>query len=202
MAEEKDIVDSEMNQQTVMAVLERTGALLSGHFELRSGLHSGNFFQCANLLRYPAEAERLCCALVARMAVEWGGVPQVDAVIAPALGGIIVGHEVARALDTLSIFAEKADGRLVMRRFSIEPGQRFLVAEDVITRGGRVQETVDLVEQSGGIVAGIGVLVDRSGGKAAFKYPLVSLLQMEPLTWNPEVCPLCIKGEALLHPGS
>jgi len=181
---------------------EKTGALLTGHFELRSGLHSNQFFQCAHLLQYPQIAEEVCKALVEKIRTTLEAL-QVDTVIAPALGGISVGHEVGRALGIRFIFAEKdADGVLEMRRFNIQKGERFLVAEDVITRGGRVQETVHIVEQNGGLVQAIGVLVDRSGGQASFEAPLVSLLEMEPVTWEPAACPLCKREQPLLHLGS
>lgn len=185
----------------VLKVFEETEALLTGHFELRSGLHSAHYFQCANVLRYPRAAARLCEALVAKLESR-GIAGPVDGVIAPALGGILVGYEIARALDTLSIFAEKQDGKLVMRRFQIRPGQRLLVAEDVITRGGRVQETIDIVEQAGGRVAGIATLVDRSAGQASFRYPLCSLLEMAPVNYEPATCPLCAQGSRAVHPGS
>ena len=191
-----------MTQDEILGVLRETAALLEGHFELRSGLHSGRFFQCANVLRYPRMAERLCAALVVKLR---GSVPdacEADAVISPAMGGILVGHEVARALDLPSIFAEKQDGRLVLRRFGIAKGERLIVAEDVITRGGRVQETIDIVEGHGGKVAAVVLLVDRSGGKAAFDCPVISLLEMEPETYEPGSCPLCEKGMELVHPGS
>lgn len=190
-----------MNEREVYQILEKTGALLEGHFELRSKLHSNRYFQCANVLRHPREAEKLCAALSAKVRMKVPGLTA-GTVIAPALGGIVVGHEVARALDMLSIFAEKEDGVLVMRRFDIKPGERFVVAEDVVTRGGRTQETVEIVEKAGGIVEAIAVLVDRSGGKAKFKYPLVSLLEMEPVTWEPAACPLCASGSRPVHPGS
>lgn len=190
-----------MNEREVYQILEKTGALLEGHFELRSKLHSNRYFQCANVMRHPREAEKLCAALAAKVRVKVPGL-KAGTVIAPALGGIVVGHEVARALDMLSIFAEKEEGVLVMRRFEIKPGERFVVAEDVVTRGGRTQETVDIVEKAGGIVEAIAVLVDRSGGKAKFKYPLVSLLEMEPVTWEPAACPLCASGSRAVHPGS
>lgn len=191
-----------MNSDEVLAIFEETGALLSGHFELRSGLHSDRFFQCAHVLRYPRIAEKLCKAATNKAVEALGSNSFVDAVIAPALGGIIVGHEVGRALDVRSIFAEKQDGKLVMRRFKIAQGERFVVAEDVITRGGRVQETIDIVEAHGGEVVAIVLLVDRSGGKARFEYPTFSLLEMEPVTYEPDKCPMCAEGMALEHPGS
>jgi orotate phosphoribosyltransferase len=191
-----------MTKDQILQILRDTGALLEGHFELRSGLHSGKFFQCANVLRYPRISEKLCVSLVERMRGKLKDIGNIDGVVAPAMGGIIVGHEIARALDIPSIFAEKQDGKLVMRRFSIEKGKRYIVAEDVVTRGGRVQETVDIVENGGGGVVAILLLVDRSGGKAQFKYPTFSLLQIEPTTYEPDSCPLCADGLGLIHPGS
>ncbi|MFO7936323.1 MAG: orotate phosphoribosyltransferase [Kiritimatiellia bacterium] len=190
-----------MTEQEILQNLKETEALLSGHFELRSGLHSNRFFQCANLLRFPRIAGKMCAALVEKVKASQD-VDDVDEVISPALGGIIVGHEVARAMDKTCIFAEKEDGNLVMRRFRIKPGKRYIIAEDVITRGGRVQETVRLVEQAGGEVAAVLVLVDRSAGKADFDYPLYSLLQMAPEVWEPENCPMCAADEPFVHPGS
>jgi orotate phosphoribosyltransferase len=188
--------------EEVMAIFRQTGALLSGHFELRSGLHSDQYFQCAQVLCHPRIAGRLCDALVETMKTA-GVVDDIAAVIAPAMGGIVVGHEVARALDVLSIFAEKQNDKLVLRRnFKIIKGGRYVVAEDVITRGGRVQETIDIVEAAGGVVAAIAVLVDRSGGKARFAYPTFSLLKMEPVTFDPAACPLCKQGTKAIHPGS
>jgi len=191
-----------MTPDDVLDAFKDSEALLEGHFELRSGLHSDRYFQCANVLRFPRLASRLCAALVDTMKTALPGVASVDAVIAPALGGIVVGHEVGRALDTVSIFAEKEEGNLVLRRFGIVEGQRLVVAEDVITRGGRVQETIDIVEAAGGEVVAIGVLVDRSGGKARFNHPLFSLLEIEPVTYDPSQCPLCADGVPLKHPGS
>lgn len=190
-----------MNETDILKVMEETGALLSGHFELRSGLHSNRFFQCANVLRYPRIAGRLCDELVKRMqaSMEAG---RVDGVISPALGGILVGHEVARALDVRCIFAEKQDNKLVMRRFSMKPGERYVVAEDVITRGGRVQETIDIVKAAGAEVVAVLVLVDRSAGQATFDYPTFSLLQMAPEVWDPVACPLCAAKQPFVHPGS
>ncbi len=191
-----------MNDNEVLKVFLDTKALLKGHFELRSGLHSDQFFQCAKVLQHPRIAGRLCEALVSKMRVALPGV-RVDGVISPAMGGLFVGHEVAKALDVVSIFAEKQDGALVLRRgFKVPVGAAYVVAEDVITRGGRVQETIDIVEAQGGKVAAIAVLVDRSGGKARFKYPTVSLLDMEPVVYEPAKCPLCVKGIPVEHPGS
>ncbi|MCX7008202.1 MAG: orotate phosphoribosyltransferase [Kiritimatiellaeota bacterium] len=192
-----------MEQQEVLQAFRDTQALLSGHFELRSGLHSDQFFQCALLLQYPRIAEKLCAAVVAKMRAQFGADFKVDAVISPALGGIPVGHEVGRAFGVRAIFAEKEQGKLVLRRaFQVKPGERFVVAEDVITRGGRVQEVVDIVTARGGVVAAIGVLVDRSGGTAKFEAPVVSLVQMTPKTWQPAECPLCKQGSKAIHPGS
>ena len=190
-----------MKQEEVLKLFEDTGALLNGHFELRSGLHSNRFFQCAHLLQHPRVSARLCEALVEKMKAELADL-QIDTVIAPAMGGITIGHEVARSLGVRFIFVEKEDNVLKLRRFKISEGERFVVAEDVVTRGGRVQETIDIVEQNGGVVAAIGILVDRSGGKASFEAPLVSLLEIEPVTYDPADCPLCRDGLALVHPGS
>ena len=187
-----------MEHDEILKTLRECEALLSGHFELRSGLHSDQYVQCANVLRYPRVAERLCVALAAAMPNDL----KADAVISPVMGGILVGHEIARALDLPSIFAEKQDGKLVLRRFAIAPGQRFVIAEDVVTRGGRVQEVVDIVTGNGGEVAAIALLVNRSGGKATFPYPTFSLVDIEPVTWEPAACPLCGQGVPVTHPGS
>ncbi|MDF7824859.1 orotate phosphoribosyltransferase [Pontiellaceae bacterium B12227] len=190
-----------MKQEEVLKLFEETSALLNGHFELRSGLHSNQFFQCALVLQYPRIAGQLCEALVEKMKEELKDL-QVDTVIAPAMGGITIGHDVARALGVRFIFVEKEDNKLVLRRFKISKGERFVIAEDVVTRGGRVQETIDIVEENGGEVAAIGILVNRSGGKAEFEAPLVSLLNIEPVTYDPAECPLCKEGLELVHPGS
>ena len=190
-----------MNQEEVLKLFEETGALLNGHFELRSGLHSNQFFQCAHLLEQPRTAATLCGALVEKLKAELKDL-EVDTVIAPAMGGITIGHEVARELGIRFIFVEKEGNILYLRRFKIRKGERFVIAEDVVTRGGRVQETIDIVEENGGVVAAIGILVNRSGGKASFNAPLVSLLEIEPVTYEPTDCPLCRDGLDLVHPGS
>ncbi|MBQ7666924.1 MAG: orotate phosphoribosyltransferase [Kiritimatiellae bacterium] len=190
-----------MTEETALSILRETGALLSGHFELRSGLHSGEFFQCANVLRFPRKAAALCEELCKRLPEDLAS--QAGTVVSPALGGILVGHEVARALDKKCIFAEKQDGALAMRRFKIEPGERCIVAEDVVTRGGRVQETIDIVRAAGGVVLAVLTIVDRSGGKASFgEIPHFSLLRMAPVVYDPASCPLCAGGSKAIHPGS
>ena len=190
-----------MKPDEVVKILKSTGALLEGHFELRSGLHSDRFFQCANLLSHPLYAQQCCEALVEKMTVA-GVLGAVDTVIAPALGGIVVGHEVAREMGVKSIFAEKQNDKLYLRRFNIESGEKIVVAEDVVTRGGRVQETIDIVKAAGGEVVAVALLVNRSGGKVDFGYPTFSLLEMEPVTWMPDECPLCEQKLPIIHPGS
>lgn len=190
-----------MESNRVLQIFKDSRALLEGHFELRSGLHSDRYFQCARVLTYPRYAGELCDALAESITA---GLKKVESkfVIAPAMGGIVVGHELARALDLQSIFAEKKDGILELRRFEIEEGVKYIVAEDVITRGGRVQETIDIVLRAGGIVEAVGVFVDRSGGKAVFNQPVFSLLKMEPVAYEPASCPLCAQNIPMVHPGS
>lgn len=192
-----------MNKEEIVNIFEDRNALLEGHFELRSGLHSAKYCQVALLQQDPRLLERLCSALIDKMRRELGGKMDVDTVIAPAMGGITIGHEMARQLGTRYIFAEKVDDKLVLRRNqTISADETFLVAEDVVTRGGRVHETCDIVADMGGIVSAIGVLFDRSGGTAEFSAPFVSLLQMTPVVWEPDECPLCKEGIPLAHPGS
>ncbi len=202
-----------MTEAEVLEAFKSTGALLEGHFELRSKLHSNRYFQCANVLRYPRIAAKLCDAVVEKMKAGCA-IGKIDGVISPAVGGILVGHEVARALDTKCVFAEKVPGEgvdatgkpntiLAMRRFTLKPGERYVVAEDVVTKGGRVQETIDLVKKAGCEVAAVVLLVDRSGGKVSFgSIPMFSLMQMTPETWQPAECPLCKAGSHPVHPGS
>jgi orotate phosphoribosyltransferase len=183
----------------LLALFRQTGALLDGHFVLRSGLHSRQFFQCALLLQHTRIAADIC----ARLANKLGHI-DCDAVISPALGGIIVGQEIGRALGKRHIFAEKEAGGLVLRRgFRIEPNERFIVAEDVVTRGGRVQETMEIVRSHGGNVVGIGVIVDRSGGKRPdFGCPFVSLIEMNVETFDADNLPADLAGIPAIKPGS
>ncbi len=184
----------------VLDLFRRTGALLNGHFILRSGLHSRQFFQCALLLQDAAIAAQICGRLADKL------VPYpATTVISPAVGGIIVGQEVARHLGKRHIFAEKdGSGRLVLRRgFVIGSGERFLVAEDVVTRGGRLQETIQIVRDEGGIVAAAGAIVDRSGGSLPdFGCPFVSLVQMDVETFAAESLPPDLAATPAVKPGS
>ncbi|MFL6513546.1 MAG: orotate phosphoribosyltransferase, partial [Chthoniobacterales bacterium] len=177
----------------------KTGALLDGHFVLRSGLHSRQFFQCAILLQHTDIAARVCGQLADKLRDI-----ECDAVISPALGGIIVGQEVGRSLGKRHIFAEKDQGGLVLRRgFQIASGERFVVAEDVVTRGGRVKETIDIVNAKGGKVTAVGVIVDRSGGDHAdFRCPFVSLVQMNVETFPADSIPADLTAIPAIKPGS
>mgnify|MGYP000153289929 CR=1 FL=1 len=188
-----------MNDSAILRIFKQTDALLEGHFELRSKLHSDCYFQCAKVLMYPRKAEKLCKKLA--KILESANI-KADTVISPAMGGILVGHEMARVLGIRSIFVEKENGILALRRFSIKPGEQFIVAEDVVTRGGRVMETIDIVRKSNGIVNAVVCFVDRSGGSVDFGCPFFSLLKITPVTYEPSECPLCKKGIPLVHPGS
>lgn len=184
----------------VLDLFRQTGALLHGHFVLRSGLHSREFFQCALLLQDAAIAARVCGLLADKLSA-W----QAPTVVSPAVGGIIVGQEVARHLGKRHIFVEKdGAGGLVLRRgFTITPGEKFLVAEDVVTRGGRVQETIQIIRDHGGEVVAAGSIVDRSGGQLPdFGCPFVSLVQMNVETFAPDDLPEDLRGIPAVKPGS
>lgn len=183
----------------IVARLQETEALLEGHFILRSGLHSRKFVQCAMLLQHPRIVEELCGELAQELRTF-----ECDSVISPAMGGLFVGHELARAFGKRHIFVEKEEGKLVLRRgFKIAPGEKFIVAEDVVTRGGRVQETVDIVRAHGGIVTAVGVLVDRSGSQPPdFGCPFHSLLKLEVETFPPDAIPPDLAGIPAVKPGS
>ena len=201
-----------VTDEEVLQIFRDTRALLDGHFVLRSGLHSPQYFQCAMVLQHPRIAEQLCGDLAAKLKNAGAQV-----VISPALGGLFVGHEVARALDVRHIFVEKnSAGKLELRRsFQVARGEKVLVVEDVVTKGGRVRETLDIVQALGGEVdhaaqrrapkgevAGVGTLVDRSGGKVGFGVPLESLLRLSIDTFDPATCPLCQAGTPVIKPGS
>jgi orotate phosphoribosyltransferase len=185
--------------EDLLDLFRKTGALLDGHFVLRSGLHSRQFFQCAILLQHTEIAARVCGMLADRLRDI-----DCDSVISPALGGIIVGQEVGRSLGKRHIFVEKEAGGLVLRRgFTISPNEKFVVAEDVVTRGGRVQQTIDIVRQHDGIVTGVGVIVDRSGGATPdFGCPFVSLIEMNVETFEPNNIPPDLMRVPAVKPGN
>ncbi len=187
-----------MNSTDVLEIFRETGALLDGHFVLRSGLHSRQFFQCAMVLQYASSAAQLC----EELAKKAHGI-RIDSVISPAIGGIVVGQELARILGKRHIFSEKEDGKLVLRRgFSIAKGEHFLVAEDVVTRGGRVQETIEIVRSRGGIVSAVAVLVDRSTTAVDFGAPFYSLVKMSIETFSADQLPDDLKKIPAIKPGS
>jgi orotate phosphoribosyltransferase len=185
--------------EDLLALFRKTGALLDGHFVLRSGLHSRQYFQCAILLQHTDIAAQVC----AQLADKLRGFP-CDSVISPALGGIIVGQEVGRSLGKRHIFVEKEDGKLVLRRgFQISPDEKFIVVEDVVTRGGRVQETIDIVRAHGAIVTAVGVIVDRSGeAKPDFGCPFVSLVEMTVENFPADKLPPDLAKIPAVKPGS
>jgi orotate phosphoribosyltransferase len=189
---------SYLDQEHVRALFRQSGALLEGHFRLSSGLHSNGYLQSALVLQYPDTAARLADALTE---VARGWAP--EAVVSPALGGVVIGHEMGRALGVRAMFVERQDARLLLRRgFTIAPGERILVVEDVVTTGLSTRETIETVRASGGEVVGAAALVNRSGGRAELGVPLASLLDMDLPTWDAETCPLCAKGVPVVKPGS
>ncbi len=187
-----------MDKEKVLSIFDSTGALQHGHFRLTSGLHSPEYFQCAKVLQYPQYNE-LLCGEIARHFFDW----KVDLVVAPAIGGIMVGQEVARQMRVRGIFAEREDKNMSLRRgFEVKAGERVLVCEDVVTTGGSVQEVVDLVKNAGGVVVGVGSIVDRSRAPVNFGAQLFSILKMEVPVYQPEACPLCKDGVPIVKPGS
>jgi orotate phosphoribosyltransferase len=186
-----------LTEAEVLEIFRDTGALWEGHFVLRSGLHSRQYFQCALLLQQPPLAERLCRALAQRL-------PAAETTVSPALGGLLVGHELARAMGARHVFAEKnAAGNLELRRgFRIRAGERCVVAEDVVTEGGRVRELIEIVRRHGGEVVAVAALVDRSGGRLDFGVQRESLLKYAVETFQPAECPMCKEGIPSVKPGS
>jgi orotate phosphoribosyltransferase len=182
----------------LVAILQETGALLEGHFQLTSGLHSPRYLQCALVLQHPRHAEWAGERLAAHFRNQ-----EISAVVAPAIGGIIVAHETARALDVRALFTERESGSMILRRgFRIGQGERILVVEDVVTTGGSTRETIDAVTSAGGVVIGAGSLVDRSGGEVDLGVKRVALLTLEVPTYDPAACPLCRQGTHAVKPGS
>ena len=187
-----------MTRDELVDLFRRSGALLDGHFRLTSGLHSSGYLQCALVLQHPDVAERLGRAIGEKTR---GLGPTV--VLSPALGGIVIGHEVGRALGVRAIFAERQDGTLQLRRgFALSESDRVLVVEDAVTTGGSTRETMQVAVAAGGRVVGVASIVDRSGGSARFDVPMHSLLEIGLPTYQPDTCPLCGQGLPVVKPGS
>ncbi len=188
------------SQQEILDIFTRTRALLTGHFVLRSGLHSGHYFQCAQVCQRMDAVERLAELLLAKVRQSgW----KFSTVLAPAMGGLVIGQEVARQAKARYIFAEKENNALVLRRgFTLAPAEPVLIVEDVVTRGGRVVECLDIVKQAGGAVAGIAMLVDRSAGVARFDAPAVSLLELSFPTYAADAVPEALAKIPVQKPGS
>ncbi|HEY7471164.1 MAG TPA: orotate phosphoribosyltransferase [Gemmatimonadota bacterium] len=186
-----------------IARLRARGALLEGHFRLSSGLHSPRYVQCALLLQYPGDAADAGAALVERLAARVAPAPQT--IVSPAIGGLVFGHEVARAWSARAIWAERGgqEGALAFRRgFALAPGERVVAVEDVVTTAGSLRELVSLCRAAGADVVGAGALVDRSGGRVAWDLPWASLVALEVEAHPPESCPLCAAGTPAVKPGS
>ena len=184
--------------ETILKEFEKAGAYLSGHFELSSGRHSNRYLQCALLLQDPKLSEKLCKVLADRFRGKGATL-----VIGPALGGVLISYEVARQLGIRSLFAEREEGVLKLRRnFEIRKGEKVLVAEDVVTTGGSTQELIALVRSEGGEVMGVGSLVDRSGGAVRYGVPFESLVTLSVESFTKDECPLCQKGIPFTKPGS
>lgn len=187
-----------LTKDEVISIFEETKVLRWGHFLLTSGLHSDNYMQCAQILQFPHYTEMLC-----RDIAEYFSGDGVETVIGPALGGITIAYEVARHLNARALFTERENGAMALRRgFSIAPGERVLIVEDVITTGGSVREVQKVVEDAGGIVVGVGTFVDRTAGEIQFGIKQISLFSQKLGAYSPEECPLCKQGIPIEKPGS
>ena len=187
-----------MKEREILKLFEDTGALLKGHFKLSSGLHSGNYFQCALLLQNPDIAERMCKQLAGYFKED-----KPTCVVAPALGGVIVSYETARALGARSLFTERVEGKMALRRgLEIKKEDRVLVVEDVVTTGLSTSEVLEVARSKGAKIIGVGCVVDRSGKILDFGVKLKSLVKLDFPTYKPEDCPLCKKGVTMTKPGS
>jgi len=192
----------DLSNESLLHLFEERGALLQGHFLLTSGLHSPRYLQCARVLMDPALATRLGAALAERLRPLLGDQAP-TAAVAPALGGVLVAHEVARALGCRALFTERQEGAMTLRRgFAVAPGEGVVVVEDVITTGGSTREVMDAVTARGGRVLAAGSLVDRSGGAVELGVPRAALLSLEVPTFPAERCPLCASGSRPEKPGS
>ncbi|NOY06103.1 MAG: orotate phosphoribosyltransferase [Chlorobi bacterium] len=186
-----------MQQNIVLDLFRDAGAFLEGHFLLTSGLHSPHYIEKFRVLERPEITARLCKAFADHFAPQ-----EPTVVIGPMTGGIILAFETARNLGTKSIFTERVDGKMMLRRgFEIKPDDRVLILEDVVTTGGSLMEVIEVVKDTGATIVGIGLLVDRSGGKAQFGFPVYALMTLDVQTFEPDSCPLCRQGIPLIKPG-
>ena len=188
-----------MTEKEVYNLLVETGAIMDGHFKLSSGLHSPHYVEKFNVLQHPLYVEKLCKAIAENFKDS-----NIETVVGPVTGGIILAHETGKALGTRAIFTERVNEKMTFRRgFTLHEGERVLIVEDVVTTGGSVREVIDVVKQFGGVPVAVAMLVDRSGGKATFDgVPNFALLHMDVETYAPENCPLCAKGVPLTKRGS
>ena len=180
-----------MTQEEVRALLVQTGAIMDGHFLLTSGLHSPHYVEKFNVLQHPEYTAQLCAAMAEKFKAA-----NIETVVGPVTGGILLAHETGKSLGTRAIFTERVDGKMTFRRgFSLREGERVLIVEDIVTTGGSIKEVIDVVKAAGAVPVAVSMLVDRSGGKANFgDVPSTALLTMEVETYTPESCPLCAKG--------
>ena len=187
-----------MTEAEVKKLLEETNAIMTGHFLLTSGLHSPHYVEKFNVLQHPEYTEKLCKAMAEKFKDS-----KIDTVVGPVTGGVILAHEVGKALGTRAIFTERENGKMTFRRgFALEKGERVLIVEDIVTTGGSVKEVIDVVKSEGGVPVAVSVLVDRSGGKADFgDVPFTALLKMDVETYSPENCPLCKDGVPMTKRG-
>ena len=205
----RTIIYEETVSDSTLQTFRETGAYLKGHFRLTSGLHSGEYLQSALVLQHPDLAQRLGRALAESMPKGQGAIAQI--VVSPALGGLIIGHEVARALGARFLFTErdpagpegKSSAKMTLRRgFSLTPGETAVVIEDVVTTGGSTREVIELLQAAGVQVLAAGSIIDRSGGRVDLGVPRVALATLDAVSWTPEECPLCKQGLPVVKPGS
>ena len=187
-----------MTQEEVRALLVETGAIMDGHFLLTSGLHSPHYVEKFNVLQHPAYTAQLCAAMAEKFKDA-----QIETVVGPVTGGILLAHETGKSLGTRAIFTERVDGKMTFRRgFSLREGERVLIVEDIVTTGGSIKEVIEVVKAAGAVPVAVSMLVDRSGGKANFgDVPAEALLTVDVETYAPENCPLCAKGVPMTKRG-
>ena len=191
--------DKSLTEDEVLALLKKTGAIMDGHFLLTSGLHSPHYVEKFNVLQHPEYTQRLCEAMAEKFKDA-----NIETVVGPMTGGILLAHETGKALGTRAIFTERVNGKMTFRRgFSLHPGERCLIVEDIVTTGGSIKEVIDVVKAHGGTPVAVSMLVDRSGGKVNFgEVPCTALLHLNVEPWTPEACPLCQQGVPMTKRGS